>query len=66
MADPWRKKLCREPIGGTALRGFDFDMAISDSLDGTCVPDKGLRRSRRQRKVSSDLKCLVPGLPPAV
>jgi hypothetical protein len=45
----WRKKLCRKPPGGTALRGFDFDMAISDSLDRTYVLDKGLRRMRRER-----------------
>ena len=44
LAGSWRKKLCREPPGGTALQGFDFDMAISDTLDGTYVPDKGLRR----------------------
>ncbi len=54
-ADLWRKKLCREPPGGTALRAFDFGMAISDTLDRTYVLDKGLRRLRRKRNVSWDL-----------
>jgi hypothetical protein len=38
-------------IGGTALRAFDFDMAISDTLDRTYVLEKGLRRLRRKRNV---------------
>ena len=51
VAGLWRKKLCQEPPGGTALRAFDFDMAISDTLDRTYVPDKGLRRLRQERNV---------------
>ena len=42
LAGLWRKKLCQEPPAGTALRGFDFDMAISDTLDRTYVLDKGV------------------------
>ena len=30
VADSWRKKLCQEPLGGTAFWAFDFGMAISD------------------------------------
>jgi hypothetical protein len=45
----WR--LSEGPACGTALRAFDFDMAISDTLDRTYVPDKGLRRLRRERNV---------------
>ena len=51
LAGSWRKKVCQEPPGGTALRAFDFDMAISDTLDGTYVLEKGLRRLRRKRNV---------------
>ena len=47
----WRKKLCQEPPGRTALRAFDFGMAISDTLDRTYVPDRELRRLRRKRNV---------------
>jgi hypothetical protein len=38
----------------TALRAFDFDIAISDTLDATYVLDKGLRRLRRERNDSCD------------
>ena len=51
MAGSRRKELCQKPTGGTALRALDFDMAISDSLDRTYVPDKGLRRLPRETKV---------------
>ena len=54
MVGSFRKKLCQQPLGGTGLRAFDFDMAISDSLDRTYVLDEELRRLRRERKVSSD------------
>ncbi len=50
----WRKKLCQEPPGRTALRAFDFDMASSDLLDRTYVLDRGLRRLLRERKVFQD------------
>ena len=57
LAGLWRKKLCQEPPGGTALRGFDFDMAISDTLNRTYVPDEGLRRLRRKRNVIRETDC---------
>ena len=56
----WRKKLCRKPPGGTALRAFDFDMAISETLDTTYELEKGLRRMRRKRNIFSD--CMTSGL----
>jgi len=43
MASSWRKMLYRKPLAVTALRGFDFDMAISDTLDRTYVPEEHWR-----------------------
>ncbi len=41
VAGSRRKKLCQEPPAGTALQGFDFAMAISDTPDTTYVLERG-------------------------
>jgi hypothetical protein len=46
--------MCQKLVSPTGLRAFDFDMAISDSLDRTYVLDKGLRRLRRKTNVFLD------------
>ena len=54
MTGSWRRNLYRRPLVVTALRGSDFGMAISDTLDRTYVPHSGLQHLRRKRNVFLD------------